>query len=204
MVDILTHAIDMAHYLVGPVRRVSANRHTFIKERPLPAPGGTHFSLGAPDDPRGAVENDDYVAALVEFECGARGTLEASRVARGPKCELGFEWYGERGSARWDFERMNELELYQPHGHDDNDHAHEGFTRLLAGEAHPDHARFNPGDGIGIGYEDSKVLEAVYLLRDVAAGRQRQDGLAQALAVARVTDAILRSCENGRWEEAGA
>ena len=199
--DILSHAIDAAHYLVGDIRSVSASRRTFIKERPLPVPGrGTHFSLGAPDAPKGAVDNEDYAAALVEFANGATGVLEASRVARGPKCEMSFELYGQHGSARWNFERMNELEVYLP------DDAHNGYTRLLAGEAHPEHRRFNPGDGIGLGYEDSKIMEAADFLGAIATGSQsqQQSGLAQALAVARVAEAVSKSCTSGRWEKVRA
>lgn len=193
--DILSHAIDTAHYLAGSIRRVSAHRRTFIEERPLPSADGTHFSLGAASDPKGAVDNEDYVAALAEFDSGAAGVLESSRTARGPKCEMGFEMYGEHGSARWNFERMNELELYL------SDAEQDGYTRILASESHPDHGRFNPGEGIGLGYEDSKVIEAAAFLRDIVAGKQKLSGLAQALAVARVGAAILRSCDSGSWEE---
>ena len=167
--DILSHAADMGHFLAGPIRRVSAMRKTFIAERPLAKPGGDHFALGDKNDPKGAVENEDYVAAMAEFEGGARGVLEASRVARGPKCAMNFEVYGERGSAKWDFERMNELQLYLP----DGDPSREGYARLLGGVAHPGHAQINPGDGIGVGYEDSKTLEAFYFMQDIAAGRQK-------------------------------
>ena len=37
--DIMSHAIDMAQFLCGPIRRVVATRETFVKERPLPRPG---------------------------------------------------------------------------------------------------------------------------------------------------------------------
>ena len=194
--DILSHAIDSAHYLAGNIRRVAATARTFIEERPLPQASaeGTHFSLGVADAPKGAVDNEDYAAALVEFENGAAGVLEASRVARGPKCEMGFELYGQHGSARWNFERMNELQLYLP------DDARSGYTRILAGESQPEHARFNPGDGIGIGYEDSKIMEAASFLGDIATGEQTHSGLAQALAVARVGEAVLKASDSGRWE----
>ena len=195
--DILSHAVDTAHYLAGAVKRVTATGRTFIRERPQCAPGSSHFSLGADDDPKGKVENEDYIGVLAEFDGGGVGCMEASRVARGPKCEMGFDLYGEKGSARWNFERMNELSLYLP----DNDAAHDGYVNLLAGAAHPDHARFNPGDGIGVGYEDSKMLEVIKFLREIAAGEQTESGLAQALRVAQVNDAVLRSAVSRRWEE---
>ena len=37
--DIMSHVIDMASMLVGPVKRVVSNRHTYIPQRPLPVPG---------------------------------------------------------------------------------------------------------------------------------------------------------------------
>ena len=37
-------------------------------------------------------------------------------------------------------------------------------------------------------------------MRDIAAGRQKQGGMEQALAAAKVNDAVLRSCESGGWE----
>ena len=191
--DILSHTIDLAHYLAGDINRVSASRRTFIKKRPLPAPGGTHFSLGDADAPSGEVDNEDYAAALVEFAGGGVGVLEASRVARGPKCELGFEIYGATGSARWNFERMNELEVYLP------DQSRDGYTRILAGESHPEHPRFNPGDGIGLGYEDSKIMEAADFLNAITNG-QPQTGLAQALATAKVAEAVLRASDGDGWE----
>ena len=198
--DILSHAVDMALFFAGGIRRVSANAKTFIGERPLPSSSaGSHYALGATDAPKGKVENEDYVAVLAEYENGAVGQLQASRVARGPKSEMGFSLYGEKGSAAWDFERMNELQLYLP---DDNDMARDGFTRILAGAGHPGQARINPGDGNGIGYEDSKLLEAAAFLRDIAAGKQAQSGMRQALQVARVNSAVLRSCVSGVWEDA--
>src|SRR5690606_19415226 len=46
---------------------------------------------------------------LLRFASGAVGTLECSRVARGPRAEYVVEVYGTRGSVRWNFERMGEL-----------------------------------------------------------------------------------------------
>ena len=196
--DILTHTIDTAQFLAGPIARVCGAARTFIPQRPLPVPGrGTHFSLGLPGDPQGKVTNEDYTAALLEFESGAVGTVEASRVSRGPKCEMTFEVYGEKGAARWNFERMNEMELYCPDGTAE----HDGFTRIVAGENHPPHARFNPGDGIGAGYEDLKTIEAATLLQDIIKNSQAESGLARALSVARAVSAVLRAHRSGRWEQ---
>ena len=196
--DIMSHVVDMAHMLVGPIRRLVSNRHIFVQERPLPVPGqGTLFSVGKAGDPTGAVENEDYVGTLVEFENGALGSFETCRAIFGPKCEMSFEVNGSAGAAKWNFERMNELELYLP----DADGLHEGYTTLLSRPDYPYHGRFNPGDGIGLGYEDLKVLEAHNFLMSIAEGVQRAPSFADALRLAEVQAAMTRSWESGAWED---
>jgi predicted dehydrogenase len=196
--DIMAHVTDMALYLSGGVKRLFSNSHTFIGERPLPIPGkGTHYSRGEPDDPKGAVTNEDYVGGLLEFENGVRGSIEASRSIVGPKNQMAFEINGTKGAIHWDFERMNELQLYLP----GEDGGHDGFTRLVGGDQYPYHGNFNPGEGSGLGYEDMKVIEACQFLQAVADGRQGAPGLKEALAVAEVHAAMIGSWESGAWED---
>ena len=54
---------------------------------------------------------DDSFVATVEFENGATGTLEASRLARGRINHNAFELNGTKGSVAYDQERMNELQI---------------------------------------------------------------------------------------------
>ena len=46
---------------------------------------------------------------MCEFECGALGMFEATRFAQGHKNDMRLEVNGEKGSIRFEFERMNEL-----------------------------------------------------------------------------------------------
>ena len=196
MGDLFSHVIDMAHFIPGPMTRVTSFQHPFITERPLPSATGSHYALGKPGDPMGEVSNEDYIGALVEFENGARGSLECSRTVFGPKSECTFELYGTKGAVKWNFERMNELELYLP----GNSVAHDGYTRLIAGENHPFHSRFNPGDGNSIGYEEMKCIEAYHFLQSIADGKQGSPSFSDVLSVANAEAAMKRSCENGKWE----
>jgi len=195
--DLMSHVIDMAHMIAGPIGRVAAARETFIPRRPLAAPGaGTHFSIRK-EGPTAEVTNEDYVGALVQFANGARGTFEACRIITGPQCQMAFEINGTSGAAAWDFERLNELELFRlkPDG------SRDGLTNILSGPEHPFHSRFNPGPGVGLGYEDLKTIETSQFVKSIAEGRQGQPGFAEALAVANVQAAMIRSWETGCWEE---
>ena len=96
--DLLSHSVDLAHMLLGPIARVSATIETFIRERPEPVGAASHYGRGTVDDPRGPVTNEDYAAMLCEFASGARGTFEASRAIVGPESQNAFDVYGTRGA----------------------------------------------------------------------------------------------------------
>ncbi|MHB8657918.1 MAG: Gfo/Idh/MocA family protein [Solirubrobacteraceae bacterium] len=194
--DLLSHAVDLAHMLVGPITRVVGTVETFIRERPEPRAGSSHYGRGAPDDPRRAVTNEDYAAMLVEFKSGARGTFEASRTLVGPESRMAFDAYGTRGAVAWNLERMNELRLYRA-----TDHRASGYTTVLGGDRFPHHGAFVPGSGNPIGFEDLIVIEDYEFCRAVAAGCRYEPGFEQALAWAAVQESLLRSAQTGGWED---
>jgi predicted dehydrogenase len=195
--DLMAHIVDLTHFLVGPIERLSGRVATHIPRRPKQPMGeGTHFTRVETDE-LVDVENEDWASALVEFPSGVVGSLETSRVIVGPHVKLRFEIHGTRGALAWELERMNELERFR-FGED------EGYTRVFAGPQHPGFAAFQPGAGIPMGYDDLRVLEAAHFLAAVRDGEQRAPGLDEMVATAHVLDAIERSAETGAWEQTRA
>ncbi len=192
--DLLSHVADLVQYVAGPIAAVTAQSGIVHARRPIQAMGtGTHFDLVEGGE-LGAVENEDHAAALVRFTSGAIGTLEVSRVAVGPQCGLLLEVYGTNGSATWDFERMNELRVAIGHGG-----AHAGYTTVL-GNAHlGDYARFQPGPGIAMGYDDLKVVEARRFLGAVTGEPAGAATIDDALSAAEVVAAAVESAASGAW-----
>jgi predicted dehydrogenase len=184
--DLGAHIIDLGRFLVGEMRSVSAMTRTFIKDRPL-ADGGS-----------GTVDVDDAFVAAVEFDNGALGTLEASRFAAGRKNHQVLEINGERGSIRFDLERMNELEVFWV---DDEPKETQGFHNVLVTEAyHPFWSNWWPHGHI-IGWEHTFVHELTHFLdcivndKDVAPyGATFEDGYRAAV----VCDAVLASANAKR------
>lgn len=190
--DLLSHGADLAQYVVGRISSVSGLTETFIRTRPLPAAGAaSHFSKGSDGGPRGDVENEDYAAILARFDTGAVAVLESSRVAIGPRAEYRIEVYGTKGSLRWDFQRLNELQL--------TDDA-SGYRTVMAGPDYGDFAHFQPGAGTGMGFDDLKTIEASLFLRSVVEGRQLAPSASDAWSAAEIVDAALRSAASGAWE----
>ena len=195
--DLLSHAVDLALMLLGPITRVVGTTETFIRERPLPGAGAAgHYGRGAPGDPVGEVTNEDYAAILCEFAGGARGTFEASRTIVGPESQMAFDVYGTRGAAGWNLEKLNELQLYRLTGD-----LGSGYTTVYGGDRFPYHGHFVPGSANGIGFEDLVVIEDFEFCRALAEERPFAPGFAEAVEWVRVQAALLRSAESGRWED---
>jgi predicted dehydrogenase len=183
--DIAAHSIDLARFLVGEIAEVSGHLQTFIKERPLPG-----------DRKRtGRVTVDDAAAALVRFENGAMGTIEATRLAPGRKNYNRFEINGSRGSVAFDLERMNELEVY----FESDPPAARGFRRVLVTEpTHPYFKAWWPPGHI-IGYEHTFVHTVYDLLEAMADGRVPEPSFVDGLKNQQVLEAIDRAARTRRW-----
>jgi len=180
--DLGAHIIDLARFLAGEVKSVSAMTRTFIPERPVENGAGM-----------GQVDVDDAFVASVEFENGAMGTLEATRFAAGRKNHLMLEINGEKGTLSFNLERMNELEVFWV-GEEPKET--QGFHNVLVSEAyHPWWENWWPQGHI-IGWEHTFVHELTHLLdcivndKDVAPlGASFVDGYRAAV----ICDAILES-----------
>jgi predicted dehydrogenase len=195
--DLLSHAVDLAQMLVGPITRVVGTVETFIAERPLPRPdAGTHYGRGRAGDRHAQVTNEDYASLLCEFESGARGTFEACRTLVGPESQMAFDVYGRCGAVGWNLERLNELQVYLA-----TEELHTGYTTVYGGDRFPHHGSFVPGSANGIGFEDLIAIEDYEFCRALAAGRPFAPGFGEALQWASVQAALLRSVRSGRWED---
>jgi len=193
--DILSHSMDLAMLLNGPITRVVGTGETFIRQRPLPKKGGTHYDRGDPDDPTGEVTNEDYFGALVVFANGSRGTFEASRSMIGPESQMAFDVYGTRGALGWNLEKLNELRLYLA------DDSARGYTTVFGGDRYPYHGNFVPGDANSIGFEDLVTIEDHEFLSAVAADRKHVASFDEAIEFVSVQAALIRSWESARWED---
>jgi predicted dehydrogenase len=185
--DLGAHIIDLARYLVGEVKSVSAMTKTFIPERPKLDGSGM-----------GKVDVDDAFAAVVEFENGALGTLESTRFAAGRKNGQNLEINAEKATIRFNLERMNELEVFWI---DDQPKETRGFHNVLVSEPyHPWWENWWP-QGHMIGWEHTFVHEVTHLLdcivndKEVSPiGADFEDGYRAAV----VCDAIVDSATSKR------
>jgi len=186
--DLGAHVLDLARFLVGDLASLCGMTKTFIEERPLP------------EDPtkKGKVDVDDAFIALLRFQNGAIGSVEATRFAAGRKNYERIEIHGTEGSLVFNLERFNELEVYSKRDPEDR----MGFRNILVTESvHPFMEHWWPHGHI-IGWEHTFVHEVHHLIdcivNDKAVapmGATFQDGL----KCQEILDAVVKSSEKGRW-----
>jgi predicted dehydrogenase len=93
--DIGVHALNLAEFVTGlKVARLSADVSAIVPGRRL----------------------DDDCSALLRFDNGARGVLQASQVAAGERNGLRLRVYGEKGGLDWRQEEPDRLTIRWLHG----------------------------------------------------------------------------------------
>jgi predicted dehydrogenase len=195
--DIGSHALDMALFLVGKVKAVTALTKTFIKERPIAMTAqdvlATRRDESAGGREKRPVDIDDVTVSLLEFENGATGSLEASRFARGHKNHLTFEVNGERGSVMFDWHHPAELQFYSSK---DPDHT-QGYRTILTGPLHPFGEMLWPIPGFGVGYPEVTILMMAEFFDCIAEGRKSTSDFRSGWENCKIMDAILKSAKSG-------
>jgi predicted dehydrogenase len=190
--DLVSHAADLARHVVADIAELVADRATFIPQRLQAVPGALRHERGA--GVLGDVENEDYVSALLRFVDGSRGILESSRTAVGEQNTYGLEVHGTKGALKWDFRRMNELQVCL-----DQDYLNAFYTTRYAAPGDGEMGAFQPGANNPMGFDDLKVVEARRLVESIAHGVPQGATIHDALVAAHTVDAILASADERKW-----
>ena len=200
--DLNAHIVDMTRFVTGQevVEVSGAIAETFIKERTLvttTASTGGIASGYKGTAAKGPVTVDDAVLFLARFSGGAVASFEAARQATGNQNRNSFEINGTKGSVKFDFERMNELQYYDA----TLPREVQGWSTIICthGGDHPYVANWWP-DAHLIGYEHGFVNQAYDILK-VLAGEAPTlpiPDFDDAYQTQRVLEAALLSASEGR------
>ncbi len=172
--DLLSHAIDLALFLNGPIGRLTATTRIFAEGR----------------------EVEDAALVIAEFANGSIGTLEASRYAIGSRNRNAFEINGIRGLLYFNLEDLNRLEFF------DATEAGplQGERNLLVTDPeHPYGGDFwKPGHILG--YEHTFIAALADFLRSLARKETFHPNFEDGVTVQRVLETVLRSASTEQWE----
>jgi predicted dehydrogenase len=193
--DVGAHTIAMARTLMGEITSVCASARTFVKERPDTTGAFGYASAAEVGSSKRAVENDDTMHFLCDFENGAMGSIESDRVATGRTWDNSFSVSGSRGTLHFSQQRSYELQMFingDPEGQ-------RGFRSVNMGPEHGYYGKFWPFAGVPLGLHELKTVEVFELLSAVAEERPAEPGFREGWEVSRVIDAVTKSAEERRW-----
>jgi myo-inositol 2-dehydrogenase/D-chiro-inositol 1-dehydrogenase len=173
--DLLSHLVDTALYLNGPITEVTALARTFAPGRDV----------------------DDACILLARFENGSIGTFEATRFGVGCRNRNAFEMNGARGMLGFDLEDLNRLEFLDA---TEPRNTQGGRNLLVTGPDQPYSGNFwKPGHVIG--YEHTFIAALADFLRALASGDDFHPNFEDGLRVQLLLDAVERSAQSRAWEK---
>jgi predicted dehydrogenase len=194
--DLASHGVDLLRFVVGDVSSVMAQTAVHIPQRPVADASG-HYAVLDVEQPGltfGPVENEDYVVALLRMAGGVLSVCEANRAAVGEQNNYAFEVHGTQGLVRWDFRRPGELQVSSG-----EQYSGQPTSTVFSAPGDGEYAAFQPGAGIAMGYDDTKVVEARSFVRAIAGETAELATLDDAVASAQVLDAMVASHQTGEW-----
>ncbi|HXZ31582.1 MAG TPA: Gfo/Idh/MocA family oxidoreductase [Terriglobales bacterium] len=171
--DLLSHLIDLALYLNGPLSELNAMTHIFAPERDV----------------------DDAALMLTRFANGSIGTFEVSRYGVGCQNRNTFEINGSKGMLRFTLDDMNRLDFFDAQEASNL----QGMRSItVTGPDHPYWQSFwKPGHAIG--YEHPFIATLGDFLLAWARQEPFHVNFDDAVAVQRVLDAVERSAVSQSW-----
>ena len=196
--DLGSHVISVAQYLMGGIERVCAQSQTFFPSRPVPGSGSGYGSkVDAAQAEMREVENEDQLQCLVQFDSGAGGVIESSRVAAGKIFGMSWEISGTQGTLINDGERFNELQLFRF----SDPKPDRGFKTLYAGSQVPQYSAFFGFDfgGGGLGYFDIKVIEVHDLIMGITGAGDCYPNFDFGLQNQQIIEAMEQSIQQDGW-----
>lgn len=186
MLGIGSHTIDMARFIAGEISSVFGKQNIFNKSRP--------DRDGRLED----IEADESNIAIVEFENGAAGTIEASCINAGRKNQHIWEIYGSKGSMYWDLEDLNHLYVNLT---DRSANQISGFTKVnVTDPGHPFSDMLWP-PGHNMGWESGHINEILHFIDAVVNDRPVEPYGAtfyDGYVVQLIMEAIKQSSLSGR------
>ena len=188
--DIGSHLFDLTLHLLGPFESLLAETTLAFPQRTV--------STGELRN----VESEDAVSMLVRMKSGARGVIEATKLATGNEDEMILEIHGEQGAIRFRLMQPHYLEFFDAGETDRPLGGNTGWKQIPCGGRYESPDTDFPSPKASIGWMRAHVACLSNFLHAVVENRPAMPDLRQGIAVDRLINTVLRSAEERRWIEA--
>ncbi|MDR9805119.1 Gfo/Idh/MocA family protein [Rhizobium hidalgonense] len=194
--DTGSHIFSFMDFLVGRVSSLIADNLIVTPRRPV-VEGlayGEEVKLTGSEE-WADITNPDATNLLCRFANGAGGIVDFSRVATGRKFMQTYEVYGTKGSIAYTYDEINRLRFYS----NDDRTGRRGFREIDVGPENATFRAFLPLPNFGIGYNESKIIEAAEVIRSIVANRPMWPTFDTGHHICQIVDACMESSRLKRW-----
>lgn len=186
--DLGSHAIDLVYHLCGDFKTVFGMSQIAHPVR-----------LGM-DGSEWRTNADEAFYMLCELECGAKGTITASKLATGTNDDFTLEIYGDKGALKFDLMEPSFLWFF-----DENDKGGElggerGFKKIECCGRYPAPGGIFPGVKAPIGWLRGHIGSMYAFLDSVHRGCEPDPSFTDGAYVQRIMEAAYRSADSGKIE----
>ena len=183
--DLGSHVIDLAVMLCGKISSVSARSQIAFPTHP-DKNGGTWTTNAG-----------EAFYVIAESECGAIGTITASKIVKGSSDGLNFEIYGTNGALKFSLMEPGRLQYFDGNAPTDPIGGTSGYTVIECGGRSPSPAGIFPSPKAPVGWLMGHIASMYNFLDCVNSGRACTPSFDDGAYVSAVMDAILHSCSSG-------
>ena len=144
---------------------------------------------------KGICQEQSIIFTLFKFENNGIGIVESSRVSTGNKNDLKYTLTGNQGALRFSNERNNEIQFYN----NNEEESLKGFKKIEMGPFNDEFAKFHPVAGMGLGYQDYKLLECKQIIEAIALNKEAYPNFRWSAEIQQLVDAAIKSSKENRW-----
>lgn len=194
--DTGSHVFSFMEFLVGRVSSLVADNYIVTDKRPV-VEGlayGEETKLSGDEDWK-TISNPDGSNIICQFDSGARGLVDFSRVATGRKFMQTYEVYGTKGSLAFNYDEVNRLRFYT----NADKNGRRGFREIDVGPEHPNFQAFLPLPNFALGYNETKIIEAAEVVKSITTKQSMWPTFENGHHICQIVDACMESSRLRRW-----
>lgn len=174
--DLGSHIIDLVYYLCGNFDSVYARKQIAFPQR-----------LGV-DGNEWSTDADEAVYITARLECGAVGTLHASKLICGANDDLSISVYGERGSVKFSLNDIDHLYFYDSTAEGGSFGGCKGYTAIECNGRYPSPFGSFPSPKATQGWLRGHVMSMYSFLSAVNNGEQFRPSFEDGAYVAKICE----------------
>lgn len=186
--DLGSHVIDLIYYLCGRFTSVCAATQIAFP-----------FRLGR-DGSQWNTNADEAVYMLAKLECGAVGTISASKIAAGSNSDIFLEIFGEKGAIKFSLMEPSWLYFFDNTVPEAPLGGMRGYTKIESVGRYPAPGGAFPAPKAAIGWTQGHVHCMYSFLSSVYKGEQLAPDFDDATHIQAVMEAAYHSADSMTWE----